>query len=58
MEVENTIAKKKCGNKAVGKRSLITVEQYGPNPQTKNNSFLFSLIRKPFLLTSVNKAMS
>lgn len=43
LEAENTTAKEKCGNKAVGKRSLMTVEQFGPNPQTKNNNFLFPL---------------
>lgn len=32
LEAENTTAKKKCGNKAVGKRNLMTVEQFGPNP--------------------------
>lgn len=43
----------KCGNKAVGKRSLIIVEQFGPNPQTKNNNFLFSLT-----MWAVNLALS
>lgn len=47
---------KKKWNKAVDKRRLISVEQYGLNPQTKTNNFLFPLTRKPFLLTSVEQS--
>lgn len=53
INLENTTAKTKCGNKAVGKRSLIIVEQFGPNPQTKNNNFLF-----PLTMWAVNLALS
>lgn len=53
INLENTTTKKKCGNKAVGKRSLITGEQFGSNLQTKNNNFLF-----PLTVWAVNLALS